>query len=317
MKTIGMSANLARYAWAVLGYNIFVILLGAFVRASGSGAGCGSHWPLCNGEVLPRAPEVATLIEFSHRITSGLALLLVGGLLLWARRLYAPGQPVRVAAVWSTVFILVEALVGAALVLLQLVGDNPALLRGVFIAVHLANTLLLLGALTLCAWHAAGGAPVQLPKGAEAAAIWLGTVLLVVVCSSGAITALGDTLFPAASLAEGLQQDLDPSSHFFVRLRVWHPVLAIGTGVYLIVLARMWDMNGEPAAVRRTARAMIAVVGLQWVGGTLAVVLLAPLWIQITHLLVADVLWVLWVLLVATVHPVRAAAASRLQPVPA
>lgn len=313
----GKLNNFARYAWAVLGYNIFVILLGAFVRSSGSGAGCGSHWPLCNGEVLPRAPEVATLIEFSHRLTSGLALLLVGGLLLWARRLYAPGQPVRVAAMGSMVFILVEALVGAALVLLELVAGNPALLRGVVIAVHLANTLLLLGALTLCAWHAAGGAPVQLPNGAGAAAIWLGTGLLVLVCSSGAITALGDTLFPAASLAEGLQQDLDPSSHLFVRLRVWHPVLAIGTGMYLIVLARIWGLDGAPAAVRRAARAMMAVVGLQWVGGTLAVVLLAPLWIQITHLLMADVLWVLWVLLVATVHPVRAAAASRLQPVPA
>lgn len=165
----GKLNNFARYAWAVLGYNIFVILLGAFVRSSGSGAGCGSHWPLCNGEVLPRAPEVATLIEFSHRLTSGLALLLVGGLLLWARRLYAPGQPVRVAAMWSMVFILVEALVGAALVLLELVAGNPALLRGVVIAVHLANTLLL-GALTLCAWHAGGGAPVQLPNGAGAAA---------------------------------------------------------------------------------------------------------------------------------------------------
>lgn len=313
----GKLNNFARYAWAVLGYNIFVILLGAFVRSSGSGAGCGSHWPLCNGEVLPRAPEVATLIEFSHRLTSGLALLLVGGLLLWARRLYAPGQPVRVAAMWSMVFILVEALVGAALVLLELVAGNPALLRGGVIAVHLANTLLLLGALTLCAWHAAGGAPAQLPNGAGAAAIWLGTGLLVLVCSSGAITALGDTLFPAASLAEGLQQDLDPSSHLFVRLRVWHPVLAIGTGMYLIVLARIWGLDGAPAAVRRAARAMMAVVGLQWVGGTLAVVLLAPLWIQITHLLMADVLWVLWVLLVATVHPVRAAAASPLQPVPA
>ena len=313
----GNPNKFARYAWAVLGYNIFVILLGAFVRSSGSGAGCGSHWPLCNGEVLPRAPEVATLIEFSHRLTSGLALLLVGGLLLWARRLYAPGQPARAAAKWSMVFIVVEALVGAALVLLQLVGDNPALLRGIVIAMHLANTLLLLGALTLCAWHAAGGAPVQLPQGAGAVSIWLGTGLLVVVCSSGAITALGDTLFPAASLAEGLQQDLDPGSHLFVRLRVWHPVLAIGTGVYLIVLARMWGLEGESLAVRRAARAMIVVVGLQWAGGALAVVLLAPLWIQITHLLMADVLWILWVLLVARVHPARAAATGMLQPVPA
>ena len=309
--------NFSRYAWAVLAYNVFVILLGAFVRSSGSGAGCGSHWPLCNGEVLPQAPGIATLIEFSHRLTSGVALLLVGGLLLWARRLYAAGQPARVAAMWSMGFIVVEALVGAALVLLQLTGDNPALLRGGVIAVHLANTLLLLGALTLCAWHAAGGVPVQLPKGAPAAAIWLGTGLLVLVGSSGAITALGDTLFPAASLSAGLQQDFDPGAHLFVRLRIWHPVLAIGTGLYIIVLARIWGLEGQPAAVRRAARALIVVVGLQWVGGTLAVLLLAPLWIQITHLLMADVLWILWVLLIAAVHPAPVAVTSGRQSVPA
>ena len=79
-------SGFAAYAWAVLGFNLLVILWGAFVRATGSGAGCGSHWPLCNGEVLPRAPALATLIEFSHRLTSGVALLLVIGLVVGAWR---------------------------------------------------------------------------------------------------------------------------------------------------------------------------------------------------------------------------------------
>ncbi|MFN8454080.1 MAG: COX15/CtaA family protein [Anaerolineae bacterium] len=70
----------AKYVWTVLAYNLAVILWGAFVRASGSGAGCGSHWPLCNGEVIPRTPQMETLVEFTHRLTSGLALLLVIGL---------------------------------------------------------------------------------------------------------------------------------------------------------------------------------------------------------------------------------------------
>ncbi len=46
----------SRYAWGVLLWNVLVALWGAYVRATGSGAGCGSHWPTCNGEILPRAP---------------------------------------------------------------------------------------------------------------------------------------------------------------------------------------------------------------------------------------------------------------------
>jgi heme A synthase len=96
-----------------------VILWGAFVRATGSGAGCGSHWPLCNGELVPRAPQVETVIEFIHRATSGLAFLLVLGLFVLAWRVYPKGDLVRRAAALSFLFIVTEALVGAGLVLLM------------------------------------------------------------------------------------------------------------------------------------------------------------------------------------------------------
>src|SRR5262245_62215656 len=75
-----------RFAWLTLGITIVVIVWGAVVRATGSGAGCGSHWPLCNGVVVPRSPSMATLIELGHRLTSGLALLLVLGLVIGAWR---------------------------------------------------------------------------------------------------------------------------------------------------------------------------------------------------------------------------------------
>ena len=94
-------SRLAKFAWGVLAYNIAVILWGAYVRASGSGAGCGEHWPLCNGVVLPRDPSTATLIEFSHRITSGLALIAVVALLVWVWRACAAGHPSRRAAAWT------------------------------------------------------------------------------------------------------------------------------------------------------------------------------------------------------------------------
>ena len=108
--------NFAKYAWGVLAYNLVVILWGAYVRATGSGAGCGSHWPLCNGEVIPRAQQVETMIEFTHRLTSGMAMLLVAGLLIWALRAYPKGHQVRTGAWLSAFFIITEALVGAGLV---------------------------------------------------------------------------------------------------------------------------------------------------------------------------------------------------------
>src|SRR6188472_342187 len=109
--------RLARFAWAVLAYNVAVIVWGAYVRATGSGAGCGAHWPLCNGTVILRAPAVETLIEFSHRATSGLSLILVVVLFFWARRVAAAGHPVRLGATLSLAFMLSEAALGAGLVL--------------------------------------------------------------------------------------------------------------------------------------------------------------------------------------------------------
>ncbi|MCU0507346.1 MAG: COX15/CtaA family protein, partial [Anaerolineae bacterium] len=132
----------AFFAWGVLAYNVLVILWGAFVRATGSGAGCGSHWPLCNGDVLPRAPALETVVEFSHRVTSGLSLILVLALIVWGWRIYKAGSPVRKTLVASGVFIIVEALIGAWLVLAGLTAENDSIARAVSMALHLVNTFL-------------------------------------------------------------------------------------------------------------------------------------------------------------------------------
>jgi heme A synthase len=91
----------ARYAWGVLAYNVAVALWGAFVRATGSGAGCGNHWPLCNGAVTPQTPAWATVIEFTHRATSGIDLLLVAVLAIWAFRAFPKQHPARLGAALS------------------------------------------------------------------------------------------------------------------------------------------------------------------------------------------------------------------------
>ena len=226
---------LARLAWLVLGWNIAVILWGAFVRATGSGAGCGAHWPLCNGEVLPRAPALATMIEFTHRATSGVALLAVFYLAFRVfrakpRAIPRGGPPRR-----RCLFILSEAAVGAGLVLFRLVADNESVARALFMAVHLMNTFVLLACLTLTAhWCSSDARPrlTRRPPGR-----WpLAAVALLLVGTSGAIAALGDTLYPSRSLLGGLAADLSPTAHVLVRLRVAHPLLALA-GALAVALA--------------------------------------------------------------------------------
>lgn len=294
-----MSVRLGRYAWGVVCCNVAVILWGAYVRASGSGAGCGAHWPLCDGAIVPRAPDVAMLIEYSHRLTSGMALLAVVGLLVWTWRALPSGHPARRGAAWSMFFMLTEAGVGAGLVLFQLVADNASLARAMFMAVHLANTFLLLGALTLTAHWSSGGEDVSLrgrPGLTAALAAMTGAVLLVSV--SGAVAALGDTLFPAESLREAFLADASPTSHLLIRLRVLHPALALGTGLVLILTAPRLPM-AVPEEESHPGFTIVGLAALQLGLGFANVILLAPVWMQIVHLLVADVLWIALIRLAA------------------
>jgi heme A synthase len=300
--------RLARYAWAVLAYNVLVILWGAYVRATGSGAGCGAHWPLCNGEVLPRGGRVATLIEFSHRLTSGVALVAVVVLAVWAWRACRPGHPARMGAALSLFFMLTEAAVGAGLVLFQLVADNASFARAMFLAAHLLNTFTLLACLTATAWWASGGAPVH-PGGQPGRTAVLAVLALGVLLAgtSGAVAALGDTLFPAGSLSEAVWADLSASSHLLIRLRVLHPVFAVAAALGLVVAGRR-IAAGSGATAARFARALSLLAVLQIALGILNVFLLAPVWMQLLHLLVADALWMTLVLLGLAVLGAPAAA---------
>jgi heme A synthase len=292
----------APYAWGVLGYNVLVILWGAFVRATGSGAGCGAHWPLCDGQVIPREPAIEQIIEFSHRISSGLAMLLVLGLLIWAFRAYPKKHRVRLGAVLSSVVIILEALLGAGLVLLGLVADNDSVARALVIMLHLINTFLLLASLTLTAWWASGGAPLQLRgQGKKLGLLSIALVLMTILGASGAITALGDTLFPSVSLVDGIRQDLDSSSHFLIQLRVIHPILAILSSLYILAISWKYSREHSDGSAGKFAWALGYLFLVQIVLGAINVVLLAPVWMQLVHLLVADSLWILLVLLSASV----------------
>jgi heme A synthase len=289
--------RLARFAWLLLAYNIAVILWGAYVRASGSGAGCGSHWPLCNGEVIPRLPATATLIEFSHRLTSGLALVGVVVMYVWTRRLRPRRDPARRAAAASVIFMLGEAAVGAGLVLFRLVADNASMARALFMAAHLTNTFVLLAALVLTAWWLSGGA-VPTPRARpRVASVWAASAAAFLVASiSGAVAALGDTLYPSASLADGLRADLSATSHFLIRLRLLHPVLAVSAVALAMMIAPRLP-GPDDRSGQRLARMVIVLSGLQVLAGLTNVILLAPIWLQLVHLLLADGVWIALVLL--------------------
>lgn len=293
--------NFTRYAWFVLGVLILVILWGAVVRATESGAGCGSHWPRCNGVVIPLNPEIETIIEFTHRVTSAFSGVLVLGMLVWAFRLFPKRHIVRKGAVLSTFFIITEGLVGAGLVLFELVAHNASLTRAVSMAVHLVNTFLLLAAVALTAWWAGGGKPVRLRgQGNVGRLVFFGLILMIILGASGAVTALGDTLFPAGTLTEGISQDFLPTAHFLVRLRVYHPIIAILTGIYMVLAATYIERERPGVQTLILSRAVKIIFGVQLLAGFVNVLLLAPAWMQVVHLLLADLLWVTVVLLGAT-----------------
>ncbi len=292
--------RLARFAWLVLSWNVAVILWGAFVRATGSGAGCGAHWPLCNGEILPRAPALETMIELLHRTTSGIALLLVLALVLWVFRTRPARHPARRSAATAFALILLEAALGAGLVLFQLVAANESVARALFMALHLVNTLLLLAALALTAHYCDRKA--ALPAPGHWAAAWpVGLALcgLVLASASGAIAALGDTLYPAQSLLGGLAQDLSPTGSVLLRLRLAHPVLALASALLAAFAASRVLQASDDPATRRNAWAVPLAALVQIAAGLLNVALLAPVWLQLVHLLLADVLWIALVLLAA------------------
>lgn len=287
------SKKFALFAWSLIGVNLLVIGWGAYVRASGSGAGCGSHWPLCNGEVIPVSNAAKTVIEYTHRVMSGVDLIMVVLLVVLAFWLYPKKNAVRRAAVWSLFFIVTEALFGAGLVLLDLVAHNASTMRAVAISLHLVNTFLLLGSLTLSAWLISGGDPPRLRgQGVVRTLILIALGGMIIVGASGAVTALGDTLFPAGSLSEGLAQDWSPGAHLFVRLRIIHPILAGLVGCFVVAQAITVAHLRPRPATSRMSMVVVCLVATQFFVGLLNFGLLAPVGLQMTHLVVADLLWI-------------------------
>jgi cytochrome c oxidase assembly protein subunit 15 len=291
----GARNRFIRFAWAVLGYTLLVILFGAVVRITGSGAGCGQHWPTCNGALLQLPSTLKTTIEYSHRASSGLSVLSIAALIVGAFRLYPRGHSTRRAAVAAGAMILVEALIGAALVRLHLVENDASLTRALILPLHLVSTALLTAALTFCAYFASPRAETQMPLAQPARALLLGAAFgVLLVSATGAVTALGDTVFPvhAAGLSARLLEDQGASAHLLQRMRVLHPFLAVAVAAFVAYAAAVLPAYAAGPQVRRASVALGACVTLQVLVGLFNVWQSAPGYLQVTHLLLANLTWI-------------------------
>ena len=306
------SPALRRFAWGVLVYFVATILWGTLVRATGSGDGCGNHWPLCNDTVMQVSPSVSTIIEFTHRLTTGISGLVVVCLLIWVVKGTVRGHLARAAAWASVVFTVIEGMLGAFLVKLGLTAQSHSPLRPAYLSLHLTNTLLLLAALTLTA-HLLSRSQGYLrtdirlvsPFGAVA-----GIFVVMIVGVTGSLAALGDTLFPETSLSLALAQDFASTSGWLVRWRWMHPTVAFLASILLLwLLIHAVRRGGTHWDNRRLSALVLFLLATVFSLGLLDVVLLAPLWLQVAHLACADALWVSLVVLTArlTLQPREAA----------
>ncbi len=294
----GHSKGVQRFAWTVLGYNVAVILWGSIVRATSSGAGCGEHWPLCNGTVIQHSPRIETIVELAHRATSGIALIAMLALLAWTFASTAKRHLARAWVVTAAILTFNEALLGALLVLLGKVAHDQSASRAVYLSLHLANTLLLLAALALTA-HFLSRSVGFMRGSVDYRSIGVASVGLLAtlfVGVSGSLAALGDTLFPATTLRSALAQDFSAKSTWLLRIRWLHPSLGFIAGAFIcwLIFTSAWKGRN-----RKLAGGVVALFALQYALGFADVALLAPTWMQIVHLLGADMLWIALVILTA------------------
>jgi heme A synthase len=300
---------LGRLAWSVLGYTVLVILFGAVVRITGSGAGCGQHWPTCQGEVVHLPRTMATAIELSHRLTSGLSLLFVVALAIAAFRRFPARHAARHAALAAVGLMITESLVGALLVLLRLVGENASVARAAVMSIHLVNTSFLAAALALTAWTATHRAPRRWRPICPLEWTLLGALAAVLVVSiTGAVTALGDTLYPAQAsrgLAAGLAADHATTASFLEHGRAVHPLVAFMAAAFVLAVARKTPEQRPRRDVERGARLLTALVFAQVGAGVLNVFLSAPGWMQVIHLGLATFVWIALVVFYATTLSAR------------
>jgi len=283
-----------RFAWFVFYYILFISLSGVWVRASGSGAGCGSSWPLCYGQVVPQTQAGETAIEFGHRIISGLGFVAVAVLWWWARRRFPKGSAVRKAAGAALILMTTETLAGGSLVLFDWVVHNLSWGRVIIMAIHLTNTHLLVAALAVTAWLASGGSFVC-PRdlGTWGRRLVGGLFVIWLTSALGAIAALNEVVHYWEQ-AGGLPAEFVGPARVVRLMLPIHVSMALLGLVYLVLTVRQTGLLRT--AVAPLVRRVLAFYVLQLFVGALNAYLGLPGWVQMLHLLVGYGVWVGWLL---------------------
>ena len=279
--------KLSSLANAGLTTSILSILAGAIVRATGSGDGCGASWPTCNGRVIPSLGTSSEIIEFSHRSISG--VLLIVTLLLFVKS-KDPDTPLLHKKIinYLTFFVLLEAAIGAVIVIYEWVGLNSSLPRIIAVPLHLVNTFALLGFYTLI-FYLLRESENKLSNFFDKR-IKIAFVLFFLTGATGSITALADVLFPSASFVEGFIEDFDSTSEVLTRLRILHPFVSTILSIFLFSESNRFK---KEFAIDTSIIKVLVIVGV--ILGVLNVVSNIILPLSILHLLLADLLWITYV----------------------
>lgn len=280
-----------KFAFSLLIYTVLVILWGAWVRISHSGDGCGDTWPLCHGRLIPEAERGKTWVEYGHRLMSGIYGLVV--IYFWwvARKIYQPGHFARKAALATLIFTITEALLGAKLVLFKLVTTNDTPYRAFVMALHQVNSFMLTGAVALVAVAALSQAETQQPSSSKQVYRFFPWII-VVIGITGAWASLSNSLFPTENLWDGFMADFSSDSHFLIRIRGLHPVLALlgGGGLALYFWLKTQTAELQVIQKRSLQMSLLLIFGIMFGIGTL--LLHAPVWMKIVHLALAHSIWV-------------------------
>jgi cytochrome c oxidase assembly protein subunit 15 len=286
-----------KFALGLLFYTVLVIVWGAWVRISHSGDGCGDTWPLCHGQLIPEAERGKTWVEYTHRLMSGLYGLIVIYFYFVAHKLYPKGAFAKKAALFSLIFMITEAALGAKLVLFKLVASNDTPYRAFVMALHQVNSFLLTGAIALTYVSSLS----EDHKPAQNKSAWYVSyfpLIIIAIGITGAWASLSNSLFPSDTLLGGLKEDLATNSHFLIRLRIYHPLVALICGGSLSLFFWMKSQSAKSFMLQRRSFQMSVLLLCGILFGIATLMFHAPVWMKLAHLTLAHTIWVtllLWV----------------------
>jgi len=287
------------FVWALVAFTVVVILSGDIVQATESGAGCGEHWPRCDGSLIPAIGDAHTAVEFTHRMVTTILSLGFIVMVIAARRLFGRGHLVWRTALAATGILIIEILLGAALVLFGWVEEDASWGRVFADSFHVVNTFMLVGAVALVAHFAAGHRGFRVDTSLRRDRYLLFAVVIVVaVAITGTLNSLADTLY----FSDQVDVDETPIAALLVTIRGIHPAVAIGGGVIALYLVHQVSAR-QPGQAENLGMAIQGVIALQFLVGIFNIVLLTPLETQIVHLTLADALWLL--LLIFSAHTLQ------------